>query len=127
MMAREFDANFYQMFANNCGTRMGRLVEMIGQYREGSASAHDLLGTVRMTLHNVTGEAKLLGLPQLSRLLVMLTNKLKDIPDGKFGVAHANRLGTSCDLLAKAAQALENEAKGDTELQALEKVLKDPW
>ena len=127
MMSREFDDDFYRVFATSCGTRMGRLGQMIMQYREGGGSADDLLGTMRMTLHNITGEAKLLGMPAVSRVVVMLSHKVQDIPEGQLDTAHAKRLGISCQMLAKVAEALESDHDAQTELSALEELLKESW
>ena len=71
-----FDQSFYDYFAEHTQTRLTDAVTNICRYREGMLDYGTLVDQLRHLFHNVAGEARMLDLPDVGRLILRLGHRL---------------------------------------------------
>lgn len=77
-MSYEVGREFYEQFSNTCHERSERLRAAIAEVVAGEVSTQQLAETVFREIHDVAGEASLLGIPAISTVASKMSIALKN-------------------------------------------------
>lgn len=103
-----FDQSFYDYFAEHTHKRLTDAVNNIQRYRTGALDYPALVQQLRLLLHNLTGEARMLGLPDIGRLTMRLSHRLGRLGtpvNAPLGPVALQHLTHCCELLAALVRA----------------------
>ena len=97
-----FDQSFYDYFAQHSQTRLQQALSNLEQYRRGQMEYLPLVDYLRHLFHNVAGEARMLDLPDVGRLVLRLGHRLgrmNSTPTTAMGPEATQHMINCCELL----------------------------